>query len=53
MHLWILGVLPPGCGVINKKYYAKYGILLQNPTNIIITLVDALTHLQWVGIFLF
>lgn len=52
MRIWTW-ILPPGCGNINIKYYAKYGILIQNHANIIITLVDALAHLQWAGVFLF
>lgn len=53
MRIWILQILPPGCGDINIKYYARYGILLQNHANIIITLVDALAHLQWVEVSFF
>lgn len=30
MGIWILEILPSGCGDINIKYYAKYGILLPN-----------------------
>lgn len=51
--MWISRILPLGCKDIHLKYYAKYVVLLQNPARIIITLVDALAHLQWVGIFLF
>ena len=53
MWLWILGTLPPDWGDANIKYYAKYGILPQTHGNIIITLVDALAHLQWVGFSFF
>lgn len=53
MWIWILEILPLGCGDIHVKYYAKYGILLPNDANIIINLVAALAHLQWVGVFLF
>lgn len=35
------------------KYWTKHGSLFQHRAHIIISLVDALAHLQWVGIFLF